>query len=222
MATTMLARRGGLLGLTALLAAGVACGGGGDHKAVAEAKVVTTTTLAPTTTTTAPKVAASFDDLARAIITAVPAGYKIQPNEVGDTGPSDLDKAVRDDGSGDARAILTKDGFVRGYQRLWNKTDSDQVIAFLYQFNDHAGALDYLQRTTAEVAKGDKGVTVAPFDVPGIEGAVGMTGHDPTFSSSVVNFVKGPYAVQLVVNGPTPTGQLDMVRSVATDQFSRL
>jgi hypothetical protein len=219
---TLFSPRAGLLGLTALLAAGVACGGGGDHKSVAEAKIVTTTTLAPTTTTTAPKLPASFDDLSRLIITAVPAGYTIQPNEVGDTGPSDLAKAVRDDGGNDARSVLTKDGFVRGYQRLWNKTDNDQVIAFLYQFNDHAGALDYAQRGIAEVAKGDKGVTVAPFDVPGIEGAVGLTGHDPTFSSSVVNFVKGPYAVQLVVNDPTPAGQVDLVRSLATDQSGRL
>ena len=209
-----------LAGLTLALTA--CSGGGGNKPAVAAGIVTTTTTAPPTTTTTTPKIAASFDDLSRVLITAVPAGYAVQPNNVGDTGPSDLAKAVRDDGSADARAVLTRDGFVRGYQRLWSKSDNEQIIGFLYQFNDHTGAVDYGKRTVADLAKGDKNVTVTPFDVPGIDGASGATGHDPTFSSSVVVFAKGPYLVQLVVNGPTPTGQPDIVRALAADQFSRL
>jgi len=211
-------------GLAVTLAAGTACSGGGGDKPVVAAGIVTTTTTTapPTTTTTAPKIAASYDDLSRAIITAVPDGFTVQPNDVGDTGPSDLAKAVRDDGSADARTVLTRDGFVRGYQRLWTRSDKEQVIAFLYQFNDHTGAVDYGKRTVADLAKGAKGVTVTPFDVPGIDGASGATGHDSSFSSSVVVFAKGPYVVQLVVNGPGPTGQPDIVRTLAADQFSRL
>jgi hypothetical protein len=215
-----------LLGLSGLLVAGAACGGGSDSpsaaQAVAEAKIVTTTTTVPPTTTTTMKVAASFDDLARSLVTTVPAGYKVQPNDVGDTGPSNLEKAVDDDGEPDARAVLTRDGFVRGYQRLWNKTDDEQIIAFLYQFGDHAGAVDYAQRTNDGMRKPEDGVTVTPFDVPGIDGAVGMVGGDPTFSSSVVVYPKGPYVVQLVVMGPTPVGQTDIVKGLATEQFARL
>ena len=216
-------KRAGLAGLTLLLATGVACGGGTSPKqAVAEGRIVTTTTTAPATTTTTTPVAAGFDDLSRLLLSAVPADYKVQPNDVGDTGPSDLEKAVSDDGSDDARAVLTKDGFIRGYQRLWSRTDDEEVIAFLYQFNDHAGALDYAKRTTDDLAQGENGVTLTPFAVPGIEGAVGMTGHDPTSASSVVGFAKGPYVVQLVVNGKAPVGLSDLVRTLASDQSGRL
>jgi hypothetical protein len=222
MPTTTLSRRAGLLGLTALLAAGAACGGGGDKKTEAAAKIVTTTTIAPTTTTTAPKPAASFDDLSRMLVATVPAQYKVQPNDVGDTGPSDLDKAVSDDGEDDARAVLTRAGFVRGYQRLWMKSNDEQVVAFLYQFNDHAGAVDYGNRGTDAMDTGEGGFTLTPFDVPGIEGAVGMTAQDAEFASSAVIFTKGPYLVQMMVNGPTPAGLSDLAKTLATDQFARL
>ncbi|HYH49294.1 MAG TPA: hypothetical protein VEG38_07075, partial [Acidimicrobiia bacterium] len=130
--TCLLSRRVGLVGLGILLAGGVACGGdNGDGKPVeAAAKIVTTTTAAApaTTTSTAPALAANFDDLSRLLLTTVPAEYKIQPNDVGDTGPSDLEKAVRDDGGDDARAVLTRNGFVRGYQRYWSKSDDEEVV----------------------------------------------------------------------------------------------
>ena len=222
MTISSFSRRAGLAALTVILAAGAACSSGGGAPKVAEGRIVTTTTTAAAPTTTTTTVAASFDDLSRLLLTTVPAGYTVQPNEVGDTGPSDLEKAVKDDGNGDARATLTKDGFVRGYQRLWSKSDDEQVIAFLYQFNDHAGALDYAKRTTADMAKGEAGITLTPFAVPGIDGAVGMTGHDATFASSIVLFAKGPYIAQLVVNGKTPAGQSDVVRALAADQASRL
>ena len=216
-------RRAALAGLTVVLAAGAACGGGGGtDKSVAEGRIVTTTSTAPPTTTTTTPVPASFDDLSRLIVTAVPAGYTVQPNNVGDTGPSDLDKAVKDDGEGDARAVLTRDGFVRGYQRMWAKSDSEFIVAFLYQFNDHAGAADYAKRWSDAMAKGEAGITLTPFAVPGIDGAVGLTGQDKTFASSIVMFAKGPYVTQLVVNGKTPAGQSDTARSLAADQAGRL
>ena len=213
------------IALASLAVALTACGGSGGGKPVVASGIVTTTTAPPTTTTTttiAPKIAASYDDLSRTIITAVPAGYIVQPNAVGDTGPSDLDKAARDDGSPDARAVLTQDHFVRGYQRLWAKSDGEQVVAFLYQFNDHAGAVDYGPRSLADVAKSDPSLTMTPFDVPGIDGATGATVHGATFTSSWVMFAKGPYLVQMVVDGATATGQPDLVRALAADQFSRV
>jgi len=210
------------IAVAGLAVALTACDGSGRDKPVVASGIVSSTTAAPTTTTTAPKIAASYDDLSRAIITAVPASYVVQPNDVGDTGPSDLAKAARDDGSADARAVLTQDHFVRGYQRLWAKPDSEQVVAFLYQFTDHAGAVDYGARSLADAAKSDPSLTMTPFDVPGIDGATGVTVHAATFTSSSVMFAKGPYLVQMLVNGPTATGQSDMVRTLAADQFARL
>src|SRR5437870_871881 len=64
--------------------------------------------------TTPPRsVPASFGELAARIITKVPAGFVLQPDNVDDTGPSDLAKAIRDDGSPDAGKILRAEGFVR-------------------------------------------------------------------------------------------------------------
>jgi hypothetical protein len=57
--------------------------------------------------------------LSQLLITAGPSGFAQQPDSTGDTGPSDLAKAARDDGKPDATSVLKKDGFVAGYQRLW-------------------------------------------------------------------------------------------------------
>ena len=224
---TLRSRRTVLAGLTLLLAAGAACGGSdNDSKQAGEvaAKIVTTTTTAapPTTSTTAPPLAANFDDLSRMILTSVPAEYKVQPNDVGDTGPSDLEKAIRDDGADDARAVLTRNGFVRGYQRYWTKSDDEEVVAFLYQFKDNAGAAAYGKRMTEDLAEPQEGITMTPFTVSGIDGATGMTGHGEAFSGSVVAFTKGPYLVQLMVNGVSPAGQADFVKRLAVDQYARL
>jgi hypothetical protein len=213
-------------GLAVVLASTAACSGDttSDQTEAAAKIVTTTTTTAPpaTTSSTAPPVAANFDDLSRMLLTGVPAGYKVQPNDVGDTGPSDLEKAIRDDGGDDARAVLTANGFVRGYQRYWSKSDEDEIVAFLYQFKDNAGAAEYGKRTKADLADLQDGVAVSPFDLPGIEGATGLTAHSDGFSTSMALFSKGPYLVQLVVTGTTPAGQAEMVKGLAADQFARL
>src|SRR5207244_8351257 len=89
---------------------------------------------AATSKPTAPvrSVPASFGELAARIITKVPAGFVLQPDNVDDTGPSDLAKAIRDDGSPDAGKILRAEGFVRGYQQLWIDAQGAQIIVFLY------------------------------------------------------------------------------------------
>ena len=61
----------------------------------------------------------SFAALEALVISSVPVGFVAQPDAVGDTGPSDLAKAARDDGQPDALQALRAEGFVRGYQRLW-------------------------------------------------------------------------------------------------------
>ncbi|MEW6476216.1 MAG: hypothetical protein AB1679_28490 [Actinomycetota bacterium] len=161
-------------------------------------------------------------ELGEALKISVPEGYLLQPDEVGDTGPSDLEKAVRDDGEDDARDVLTRTRFVRGYQRMWSRSDDDEIIAYVYQFADHAGAVEYTNRLTADAGAQTAGVTIERFTVPSIAGSIGVNGWDATFATSTVTFVKGPYSVQMVVNGSSPTGLQSLVTALAEEQYSRL
>ncbi|MCA1845926.1 MAG: hypothetical protein LC792_22600, partial [Actinobacteria bacterium] len=167
-----------------------ACNGGGESKSTANGKVD------PDGTT----VAQSYDDLSKALNLSVPDGYMLQPDSVGDTGPSDLDKAVADDGEADSRDVLTRTHFVRGYQRMWARSEDDQIISYVYQFADHGGAVDFTNRLTADAGAGSPGVNTSTFTVPAIDGAVGLNGSDASSATSSVTFVKGPYSVQMVVN----------------------
>ena len=88
--------------------------------------------------------------MAKLLITSVPSGYAQQPDSVGDTGPSDLAKAIRDDGSPDARAVLTQDGFVVGYQRLWRTADKREIIVFLFTAKYAASAPIFLAWSTVK------------------------------------------------------------------------
>jgi hypothetical protein len=194
-----------------------ACTGGGQAKTTASGKVEETTTTVPQV-----KGARTSEELSRALDITVPAGYTRQPDTVDDTGPSDLEKAIADDGEADARDVFTRDRFVRGYQREWARSADDQIISYVYQFADNAGAVDYTKRVTADAGAQTEGVSVGLFDVAGIAGAVGVNGSDPSFATSSVTFVKGPYSVQVVVNSISPTGLQALVTSVAEEQYSRL
>jgi hypothetical protein len=186
------------------------CSGGDKAKSTAEGQV------------TGPKVAKSFDDLSKALDISVPDGYVRAPDNVGDTGPSDLEKAVADDGEDDARDVLTRTHFVRGFQRMWGRAENDEIVSYVYQFADHAGAVEYTNRLTADAGTPTSGVTIATFPVPAIDGAVGLNGSDTTFATSSVTFVKGPYSVQVVANGATPTGLQSLATALAEEQYSRL
>jgi hypothetical protein len=170
---------------------------------------------------TASSAARNIEDLEEALDIAVPDGFVRQPDAVGDTGPSDLEKAIRDDGAGDARDVLTKARFVRGYQRMWTRT-GDEIVTYVYQFADTAGAVEYTNRLNSDSLAPAEGVSISPFDMPDISGAVGVNTSDPTLASSSVTFVKGPYSVQLVVSGSTPTGLEGLATALAEEQYSRL
>ncbi len=206
-----------VLALLATLPLAAACSGDGDKTSTAEGQVESSTT----TREPSVKVAKSYDDLAKALNIPVPDGYMRQPDQVGDTGPSDLEKASRDDGRDDARDFLTRTRFVRGYQRMWSRSESDDFVVYLYQFADHAGAVEYTNRLAADATTAASDVTIAPFNVPGISGAVGANAKGPTFATSSVTFVKGPYSIQVVVNGSTPTGLQPLALAVAEEQYSR-
>ena len=205
-----------LLATLALAASG--CSGGDQKDSTAEGQVETTTTSKPPSV----KVARNYEDLAKALDISVPDGYMLQPDEVGETGPSDIDKASRDDGGDDARDVLTRARFVRGYQRMWSRSETDDFVVYLYQFADNAGAAEYTNRLAADATKPTPGVTISTFTVPAINGAVGVNASDPTFASSSVTFVKGPYSVQVAVSGKTPTGLQPFAAALAEEQYSRL
>lgn len=106
----------------------------------------------------------------------IPAGrgFLQQPDAVGDTGPLDLEKAARTDGGpNDALAVLTKDGFVAGYQRRWvRQSDQTEVSIDLYQFSNPVGAVSYEQRNIAVRQPPQFGT----FVVTGMSGAAGIEG----------------------------------------------
>jgi len=195
-----------------------ACTGGGKGKPAAEGQIDQPGVEAEPTT----NAVKSMAELSKALEISVPDGYMLQPDEVGDTGPSDLEKAIRDDGEDDARDVLTKTRFVRGYQRMWSRSEDDEIVAYVYQFADNAGAVEYTKRLTADAGAQTDGVTIEKFSVPGINGSIGVNGSDPTFATSSVTFVKGPYSVQMVINAASPTGLQSIVTALAEEQYSRL
>src|SRR5438132_12335493 len=89
-----------------VLPAIASCSSGGSSAKQSAASI-------PATATTAAGANAAAR-LATLLIADLPAGYIQQPDTVGDTGPSDLAKAARDDGKPDAAGALTADRFLAG------------------------------------------------------------------------------------------------------------
>ena len=183
------------------------------------------TTVPGSTTPTQHHVAATpaSDALAAMMISTVP-GHTLQPDSVGDTGPSDLRKAADDDGDKDARAVLVKDGFQVGYQRLFVTGSKDrEVIVFIYRFATHAGAAAYEARGHAEMAA-DKSIKPQSFTVTGIPGAHGL--HATTSDGTdvhVVSYVKGVYAVQIVTTAKDAAADIaPSAADLATEQYAKV
>jgi hypothetical protein len=168
---------------------------------------------------------ATADGLEALIVTSSPPGYAQIDDSEADTGPSDLAKAVRDDGGADAEAVLADAGFVSGYQRSWQTEDgSGMIIDFLYQFSKADGAVSYGDRMLG-VLDGATGLKAVPFAVDEMPGASGrsLTNFlsDGRLGASVV-FSKSGYLVQIVVIGPTDIENQSLVRQIALDQYNRL
>ena len=185
-----------------------------------------TTTTAPTTApttvaasaTSIPGAPTSDRELEALLVSTVPAGFVVQPDDVGDTGPSDLAKAIRDDGSASAEA-LRSEGFVRGYQRLWIGPRDAEIIVFVYQFENEAGATADHKRSTSLLA-GE--VETTAFTVDGIPGATAISGSADDISAAIVAFQTGVFNVQVVANGPALAGLQARVSTIAQDQHDRL
>ncbi len=185
-----------------------ACGGSkSDDKATATTLEVTTTTF---------PVPAAAAALEARLLKDLPSGYQQEDDRIGDTGPSDLAKAVRDDGSDNAQELLTTEGFVAGYQRLWTRGADDAIVDFVYQFKTAAGARASVQRMVTAAAQGDDTHTVTEFPVPGIPGARGFAAHSSEGDKAIVAFARGVYALQIVVNGAGANATF--ANSLATQQ----
>jgi hypothetical protein len=191
--------------------------------------VTTTTSGAAAVSSTVPAgsgithVAASDDELEALLITDPPTGYVQQDDSVGDTGPSDLKKAVHDDGGDDAKKALIAEGFVRGYQRLWQTASGDdQVVVFIYQYATVAGAKAGYTRGAGLVA-GSGGVK--PFTPAGLPAgaSTGVSGTQQGVTIAIADVAVGVYLVQVDVNGSADeTTTQAMASAVAVDQLGRL
>jgi hypothetical protein len=163
------------------------------------------------------------------IVSTVPSGYARLPDDVGQTGPTDINKAASDDNSSTARHALVVTGFVTGYQRQWTSPDGftiDQV--FLYQFQTAKGAQGYAQHWQATLLSTNQGVALQSFTAALIPGASGLEGTDKTGSTAVVMYAKGPYAVEATVNagtalpGAVAANQSSAATAIAAAQYARL
>jgi hypothetical protein len=149
------------------------------------------------------------------LLASAPAGYVLEPEAASGTGPTNLDKAVRDDAAGGARDALASDGFVAGYERAWVRGDpaagtaSDVIIDVVYQFAGEAGAQAYADRVAAS-----EGTASVP--VEGVPGARGFT--TPQGRTTQVVLTRGPFYA-LVGVGSGPSGE---VSSLAQAQYERL
>jgi hypothetical protein len=220
----------------AFVVLGVACSGSdGSSKAspttaaapkTSTSRVRTTTTTAPTRTTTAPP-----DGLATLILSEVPGGFKLQPDDVADTGPTKLAKAALDDvGCNlgcDAREELTSAGFVDGYQRQWTNIDAagsaiNQDFVYLYEFRTPAGAAQYAQHWRETLLSTNQGPGLQSFTPAFIPGAIGLRVADKFGSTGVALFTKGPYAVRAIVNGGPNIDQSGPATQLASEQYTSL
>jgi hypothetical protein len=138
------------------------------------------------------KVGSGDADGLEALLPAGPVGFVQQADDVGDTGPSDFDKAVSDDGEDDAAESLTESGFLGGYQRYWVRDDEDDLVAFIYEFCDGAGAQRYLDRSL-EIDDDIEGVQ--PFTPAGVPGARGESGTSEGYTAAQLSVVHGRYLV---------------------------
>lgn len=159
-------------------------------------------TTAAETASTATDVVCEPDDLDAAELEAltvddVPDGFERQPDDVGDTGPSDLAKAISDDGHEDAEEVITELGFRRGYQWLWEPSEpGEQLVSFVYEFCDEDGARGYAARG-AELTE-TEAAGVARFDVPGLDEHAAATGAGDGYQYAYVDVVEGPFYVRIM------------------------
>ncbi len=188
------------------------------------------TTTRPSTPTTAGITVPPPPELSSLILGTGPPGYEQQADDIGDTGPTDLDKAAEDDNSDTARATLQSAGFQDGYQRQWTSIDSstgntlNQDFVFLYRFATPEGAAAWMQHWRVNLITTNTSKTrINTFTPPEIPGAVGLSAiNAKQGSTGVVLFTKGPYAVQALVVGGPSVDQTGSASDMAFAQYQHL
>jgi hypothetical protein len=162
-------------------------------------------------------------ELEARIVSRVPSGFVEQPPTAYKTGPSDLAKAIKDDGEPNAGKLLRAEKFVRGYQRIWIGPEHDQIIVFVYQFESNVGARQDFARSTRRFSSkpppgGHK------FAMPGLPAgqALGIAGSDKNAAAAIVYFTTGVFNVQVNCNGTRLDGLQARALAIAKDQLRRL
>jgi hypothetical protein len=172
--------------------------------AVSVASCSSSATVKATTATTS-NVPSSFAGLAGRLLAHVPAGFVVQPDAVGATGPSNLAKAIRDDRTPTGAVALRSERFVRGYQRMWRGPGDSAIIVFVYQFANATGASQDFSRDRPrlkQAAPGGRSFTAVGIPKASSTGIEGPAQHTHV---SVILFHTGPFNVQVVTTGPTAT-----------------
>ena len=165
----------------------------------------------------------SSAELEARIVSKPPSGFVHQADDVGDTGPSDIAKAIRDGESADGGKDLRAEGFVRGYQRLWIGPGHAQIIVFVNQFGSHAGARRNFGRVRKDFdtkpPPGIRKFTVSFLPAPQV---IAAAGTDKSDSASIIEFTSGVFGVQIVCNGPALSGLQARSVAIAENQYQRL
>jgi hypothetical protein len=191
-------RLGPVTAICLLVVLSSACSGSSGAASAPGARAVEPSSATSVATTTIKAVPSSFDELAARLISDVPAGFVMQPDAVGDTGPSDLAKAIRDDDPATAGTRLRAERFVRGYQRLWIGSRQAQIIVFVYQFAAVKGAAADFAYDKAQLASQSAGAR--PFATTGFRAgsAAAVAGTEGDKAAAIVLFTTGVFNVQIV------------------------
>jgi hypothetical protein len=129
-------------------------------------------------------------------------GFRRADRELG-AGPLTLEQAARLEADEEAeRALLETRGFERGFSRAFVSDLGDVIYLQVYEFGDSSEAAFYL-------ADGREAITArggTEFEVPDLEGAVGITVVDESpegaFVGHAVSFVVGPRHFLVVAGSP--------------------
>lgn len=176
--------------------------------------------LAPSSTTTT-----TPDDLAlaRLLLEEPPLEGFARADGIVGAGPLDLEGAAAAEDDPDAeRDLLRTLGFERGVSRTWLDRDQDIVYLALYELGGAEDAEAYLAEGLARLR--ERGATT--FDVPEVDGAVGLTtveeGPDETFTAHAVAFTRGRRWLLALVGSAGSARTPDDARALAAAQVARL
>jgi hypothetical protein len=149
-----------------------------------------------------------------------PPGFRQDSDSVALTGPVDIIKAAYQERAHETVAILTGDGFLGAYQRIFHAPDGGRVLIYLYAFRTAAGARDYRDRQV----RSDRTVSGVPgFSATAIPEAVALLGGGPTRPSADVWLLKGGYAALVGYQNAVNVQQCEATDlGIATAQEARL